>query len=267
MPTARINGVDLYYEIHGAGPTVVLSHGVGSNHLHWWQQVPVWSKHFQVITFDHRGFGLSMDDGRGPPAFVDDLIGLLDHLEIRRTALVGQSMGGFTVAGVASRQPERISALVLSSSSAGLVAPRPLPQAVREKFSAAKDYLTLAHALLHQDGFPARKPQLCFLFEQMAQTNRDVSLAILPMIGPIRHNPDPIKAASIPVFLIGGEEDAGAHAAMREIAGLFEGARLEIVPETGHLLFFEHAAAYNRLIEDFLAEKLMGRDTLDVFFS
>ena len=113
MPTALINGVELYYEVHGAGPTVVLSHGVGSNHLHWWQQVPVWSKHFRVITFDHRGFGFSGEDGRGPPAFVDDLIGLLDHLEIRRTALVGQSMGGVTVAGVASRQPKRISALVM----------------------------------------------------------------------------------------------------------------------------------------------------------
>jgi 3-oxoadipate enol-lactonase len=267
MPTARINGVDLYYEIHGAGPTVVLSHGVGSNHLHWWQQVSVWSKHFQVVTFDHRGFGFSTDDGRGPPAYVDDLIGLLDHLEIRRTALVGQSMGGFTVAGVASRQPKRVSALVLSSSSAGLVAPRPLSQAVREKFSTATDYMSLAHVLLHQDSFPARKPQLCFLFEQMAQLNRNMNVALLPLLGPIRHNPDPIKAASIPVFLIGGEEDVGAHAAMREIADLFENARLEIVPDTGHLVFFEHAAPYNRLIEDFLTEKLLGRDTLDAFLS
>jgi 3-oxoadipate enol-lactonase len=264
LPTALINGVDFYYEIHGAGPTVVLSHGVGSNHLHWWQQVPVWSKHFQVITFDHRGFGFSEDDGRGPPAFVDDLIGLLDHLEIRRTALVGQSMGGVTVAGVAARQPERISALVLSSSSAGLVAPRPLSQAVREQLSVATDYMSLAHVLLHQDGFPARKPQLCFLFEQMAQLNRKMNVALLPKLGPIRHDPAPIKAAAIPVFLIGGEEDAGAHAAMREIAELFAGARLEIVPATGHLLFFEHAAAYNRLIEGFLAQTLLGRDTPEV---
>jgi 3-oxoadipate enol-lactonase len=245
----------------------VLSHGVGSNHLHWWQQVPVWSKHFQVITFDHRGFGFSSDDGRGPPAFVDDLIGLLDHLEIRRTALVGQSMGGSTVAGVASRQPERISALVLSSSSAGLVAPRPLSDAVREKLSTATDYMSLAHVLLHQDGFPARKPQLCFLFEQMAQLNRNLNVGLLRLLGPIRHSPDPIRAASIPVFLIGGEEDAGAQAAMHEIAELFEGARLEIIPDTGHLVFFERAAAYNRLIEDFLAEKLLGRDTLDVYLS
>ena len=73
--------------------------------------------------------------------------------------------------------------------------------------------------------------------------------------------------ASIPVFLIRGEEHAGAHAAMREIADLFENARLEIVPGTGHLVFFEHAAPYNRLIEDFLTEKLLGRDALDAFLS
>jgi 3-oxoadipate enol-lactonase len=267
MPTARINGVNLYYEIHGAGPTVVLSHGVGSNHLHWWQQVPVWSKRFQVITFDHRGFGFSEDDGRGPSAFVDDLIGLLDHLEIRRTALVGQSMGGFTVAGVASRQPERVSALALSSSSAGLVAPRAPSQAVREKISAATDYMALAHVLLHKDSFPTRKPQLCFLFEQMAQLNRNMNIALLSKLGPIRHSPDPIKAASIPVFLIGGEEDADAHAAMREIADLFEGARLTMVPDSGHLVFFEEAVAYNGLIEAFLTEKLLGRDTPDVYSS
>src|SRR5260370_40575770 len=186
MPTARINGVDLYYEIHGAGTAVVLSHGVGSNHLRWSQQVAVWSKHFQVITFDHRGFGFSRDDGRGPPAFVDDLIGLLDHLEIRRTALVGQSMGGTTVAGVAARQPERISALVLSSSSAGLVAPRPPSQAVREKFSTATDYTSLAHVLLHQDGFPARKPHFCLLFEQIAQRNRNINVALSTLLGASR---------------------------------------------------------------------------------
>jgi pimeloyl-ACP methyl ester carboxylesterase len=54
---------------------------------------------------------------------------------------------------------------------------------------------------------------------------------------------------------------------MREIADLFEGARLEMVPETGHLVFFEHAPAYNRLIEDFLTEKLLGRNALDAFLS
>jgi pimeloyl-ACP methyl ester carboxylesterase len=125
----------------------------------------------------------------------------------------------------------------------------------------------LAHVLLHKDSFPGRKPQLCFLFEQMAQLNRNMNIALLSKLGPIRHNPVPIRAASIPIFLIGGEEDADAHAAMREIADLFEGARLTMVPESGHLVFFEQAVAYNGLIEAFLTEKLLGRDTLDVYSS
>ena len=260
MPTAHINGISLYYEIHGTGPAVVLSHGLGSNHLHWWQQVPLLAKHFQVITFDHRGFGYSTDNGSGPDSFVDDLIGLLDHLEIVSTALVGQSMGGFTVAGVASRQPKRVTALVLSSSPAGLVAPRPLSQRVREHLAAATDYPSLAHLLITQDGFPHRKPQLCFLCEQMTQLNRAVDMRTLSTLATMRHDPLPIKAAAIPLLLIGGEEDEGAHAAMKEISDLFLGSSLlQIVPNAGHLLFFEDAELYNRLVGDFLAQTLQPR--------
>ena len=67
--------------------------------------------------------------------------------------------------------------------------------------------------------------------------------------------------ASIPVFLIRGEEVAGAHAAMREIAGQFAGAQLEIGRATGHLPLFEHATAHSRLVEGVLARKLLVRHT------
>ena len=258
MPIARINGIDLYYEMHGEGPTVVLSHGVGSNHLHWWQQIPILSTQFRVITFDHRGFGFSTDNGRGGAAFVDDLIGLLDHLSVSRVALVGQSMGGFTVAGVASRQPERVSALVLSSTSAGLVNGRPPLQKVRDQLLGVTDYEQLVHVLIHQDGFPRRKPHLCFLCEQMAQLNRDVKIGVLSEIAQLRFESGPIKSANIPVFLIGGQEDEGAHAAMREIVELFPKSGLRIIPDTGHLLFFEYAEAWTTPIRDLLAGALLG---------
>ena len=61
MPFAKINGVDLYYETHGNGPALVLAHGGGGSHLSWWQQVPELSKMYNVITFDHRSFGQSLD--------------------------------------------------------------------------------------------------------------------------------------------------------------------------------------------------------------
>ena len=82
MPTAQINGIELYYETHGEGPALVLAHGAGGNHLSWWQQVPILSQHFRCVTFDHRGFGSSRDlpNGPGADAFVEDLQQLLDHL-------------------------------------------------------------------------------------------------------------------------------------------------------------------------------------------
>src|SRR5262245_20733114 len=96
MPKAQINGITLYYEVHGQGSAVDFTHGAGGNHLSWWQQVPVLARQYRCITFDHRGFGQSLDapNGSGSQAFVEDLKALLDLLEIERAALVAQSMGG-----------------------------------------------------------------------------------------------------------------------------------------------------------------------------
>src|SRR5438094_6559471 len=59
MPKAPVNGIELYYEVHGNGPAVVFAHGAGGNHLSWWQQVPVLARQYRCISFDHRGFGQS----------------------------------------------------------------------------------------------------------------------------------------------------------------------------------------------------------------
>ena len=139
MPFAKINGIDLYYEVHGKGPALVLAHGGGGNHLSWWQQVPALSKTCQVITFDHRSFGQSRDlpDGPGPRAFVQDLTALLDHVGIQKAAVVGQSMGGWTVGGFAATHPERTSALILCDTTGGV----DTPEITREPGSSADQCL------------------------------------------------------------------------------------------------------------------------------
>src|SRR5947208_4909651 len=121
MPKAQINGIDLYYEVHGQGPAVIFAHGAGGNHLSWWQQVPVLARQYRCISFDHRGLGQSLDAPHGPgsQAFVQDLKGLLDHLEIERAALVAQSMGGRTCLGFTLAYTERVSALVMADTTGG----------------------------------------------------------------------------------------------------------------------------------------------------
>src|SRR5262245_45656167 len=123
MPFVDTNGIKMYYEVHGQGPAIVFAHPGGGNHLSWWQQVPAFVHSYTCITFDHRGHGETRDLPQSDPgavAYAQDLVGLLDHLGIQKTALVGQSMGGWTGVGIAQICPERLSALVLSNSTGGI---------------------------------------------------------------------------------------------------------------------------------------------------
>ena len=65
MATVEIDGFSLYYEVEGEGEPLVFAHGVGGNHAHWFNQIAYFSRHYQTIVFDHRGFGNSRDPG-GP---------------------------------------------------------------------------------------------------------------------------------------------------------------------------------------------------------
>src|SRR5690606_25363449 len=127
MPYVDVSAGRLYYEVHGDGPPVVMAHGVGGNHASWFRQIPAFAAKYQVITFDHRGFGNSTDpEERGRAAFVDDLEALLADLKLDRVILIGQSMGGGTVAPFTCRRPERVRALVHCDSLAAADLPEPI---------------------------------------------------------------------------------------------------------------------------------------------
>src|SRR5260370_3339187 len=89
MALATINGIELYYEVHGEGPALVFAHGAGGNHVSWWQQIPALAQSYRCVTFDHRGFGLSREQPGAPEAraFVGALRPLIDHLVIVDAAL------------------------------------------------------------------------------------------------------------------------------------------------------------------------------------
>src|SRR5260370_11624243 len=171
MSFVQVNGMQLYYETHGEGPALVFAHGGLGNHLSWWQQIAEFSRSFKGVTFDHRGFGFSRDagDGGGPALLPDDLRALLDHLEIRRAALVGESMGGWTVLGFASAYPERTRALVLCDTAAGVEGLGPRvdnrPQRREDTGMAAISRQALAR------DFAEREPALNFLYHQVSAFN------------------------------------------------------------------------------------------------
>ncbi len=256
MPFASVNGIELYYETHGTGPALVLAHGGGGSHLSWWQQVPVFSKTYQVVTFDHRSFGYSRDGtaGPGPRAFVKDLTGLLDHLGIQRAALVGQSMGGWTVCGFAAACPERTSTLILCDTTAGIETPEidRTRASLRERAQGnLAQLLTSAYAM----SFPECEPALCFLYQQISALNQHISPNLVPTLMNLHTNVAPIVEHEIPTLLVVGEEDVLAPPpAMQSITTRIPQARFVTVPKAGHSAYFEQPAVFNRLVDEFVQE-------------
>src|ERR1700694_1980409 len=97
MTILKLPDAELYYEVTGTGPALVFAHGLGGNHVSWWQQVPFFRAQYTCITFAHRGFAPSTaPSGAGPAAFADDLDALIEHLALKDVRLVAQSMGGWT---------------------------------------------------------------------------------------------------------------------------------------------------------------------------
>jgi len=113
---------NLYYEVTGHGPGLIFAHGLGGNHLSWWQQVAHFAPHYTCVTFAHRGFAPSDPIPVGPDAadYAGDIAVLIDHLALPDVRLVGQSMGGWTVLEYALAQPHRVKALVMSATSGTL---------------------------------------------------------------------------------------------------------------------------------------------------
>ena len=71
MPFAKINGTELYYEVHGQGSPLVLAHGGASNHISWYRQVVGFRGQHTVVTYDQRGFGFSEENGDYSVSAVD----------------------------------------------------------------------------------------------------------------------------------------------------------------------------------------------------
>jgi pimeloyl-ACP methyl ester carboxylesterase len=108
MPHTEVNGVDIYYELHGEGEPLVLMHGSWADTTQWTFVVPSLAESFQALAYDRRGHSRSSrpdtqgsldDDG-------DDLAGLLEALELAPAHVVTNSMGGNVALRLATRRPE-----------------------------------------------------------------------------------------------------------------------------------------------------------------
>ena len=118
------DGVQIYFEEHGKGEPVVLVHGFASRAEHNWGAMnwfTTLAAHYRVVALDCRGHGKSGKPhdpaAYGGETMGDDVIRLMDHLGIKRTLIMGYSMGARIVTGLLMMHPERLRARCSAESA------------------------------------------------------------------------------------------------------------------------------------------------------
>jgi pimeloyl-ACP methyl ester carboxylesterase len=114
-----LNGVQLYFEVHGTGEPLVLLHGFSGSSKDWMASASEWGTQFQLIVPDLRGHGRSgmLSKPFRHEEAATDMLALLEHLGIRACKGVGVSAGGNVLLHMATKQPERVKAMVLVSAT------------------------------------------------------------------------------------------------------------------------------------------------------
>jgi pimeloyl-ACP methyl ester carboxylesterase len=117
---ADVNGLKMYYEVYGKGKPIILLHGSFMNiPVNWSHIIPLLAKDRKVIVTEMQGHGRTRDIPRelSYEGMADDVSGLLKHLKIDSTDVLGYSMGGGVAFQVAVRHPEQVRRLVVLSGT------------------------------------------------------------------------------------------------------------------------------------------------------
>ncbi len=256
---------NLHYEVTGSGPALLFAHGLGGNQLSWWQQVAHFAPHFTCVAFAHRGFAPSdaIAGGPDPADYASDLAALIDHLKFTDVRLVGQSMGGWTMLEYAVAHPERVKALVLSSTS-GTLDRRGCDPTGGAKYDAwledaerqVKDGLAKGVHPAMGSAAAQRAPALHLLYkgidEMAGALDKEHLRAGLRRTA--KRTLNDLKDFRVPTLLIAGGLDVVFPSFLASaIAAKLPCAEGHLIADSGHSPYFEQAATFNGLVEAFLA--------------
>ena len=264
MPTARIHGLDLHYDLLGPpdGEPVAFLNGVMMTAQSWVLQTTLFRRRHRCLLHDFRGQLLS-DKPEEPWTMEDhaeDLLALLDHLGIERCHLVGTSYGGEVGLVFALRWPERVRTLSLISSvsevgpeldrvvsrwaEAALAAPETLYRvALPHNFSPR--FVDANPDLVRQgeERLAACPPEFFPAFARLVEAFRQLDIT------------DQIHRIRCPTLVLVGEEDAlKPPRYSRLIADRIPGSELRLIPGGGHAVVLERPQEVNTAVLGFIEE-------------
>ena len=265
MPTIRANGIDIYYEQHGAGPDLVLIMGLGAHLGAWALQTPAFARHFRVTLFDNRGAGRTSapDAPYSILGMADDTAALMDELGIARAHIAGASMGGMIAQELAINRPERVDRLVLACT--------------RARAGEGRHLLAPAQAALYDLEIDGVQRALLTMPWSYTAAFMSEPRRVLAAVELRRKDPYPIQShayhrqqaavmahdtldrlhgiAAPTLVLVAAEDILTPVDESAELARAIPGARLKVLPRGGHAFFAEYAQDFNRAVIDFLTAR------------
>ena len=264
--TVQANGQELYYELHGEGPPLVLVMGIGYDSSLWTlAQVPVLSTQFQVILVDNRDAGRS-SKARQPYTIADmadDLAGLLDALGIQRSHLLGLSMGGMIAQEFALRHGDRLDRLVLAGTGAAparsAVDPIQIWSWVKANDATGEVFGGQQFVSLFSTAFLRNHEAVRDTAELLASNPYPMSPEAYGRQADAYRQFDALDrlaAITAPTLVVVGEQDLLTPPwIVREVAEAIPGARFEVIRGDGssHLVPIERPDEFNRLVLNFLS--------------
>ena len=239
MPYAGVNGVELYYEVHGQGDWLVLVHEFSGCYKSWEPQLEAFAREFRVLVYSCRG--------------------------VEQPFLGGFSMGGSIALNYGLAYPDRVRALILAGTGTGSadkaqfqrefgpIADRLEREGPRK---VAEDYLRSPTRIQLLRKNPAMWRKLHDDFVQLSATGLAHTLRGVQLRRPTMYElEDGMQELRVPTLVIVGDEDTPAVDASRFLAARIPNATLAVLPATGHTLNLEEPERFNAAVLEFLRRR------------
>ncbi|CAK1363198.1 unnamed protein product [Cercospora beticola] len=253
MPLLNRHGVYLYYEVHGTGRPLLLTHGYSSSSEMWRGQVGALSRQFKLIIWDMRGHGKS-DYPRDQQAYseahtVADMSAILDNVCGRGTMAIigGLSLGGYMSMAFYRMYPDRVTALLIIDTGPGF-----------KKDSARDDWNKYANSTaenFERDGLADLQSQSAERSQDMHRNAKGLALAARGMLAQRDSSViDSLSKIAVPSLVVVGADDKPFIAASDYMAKKIPNAKKVVVPNAGHAVNIDQPGAFLEAIKPFLDE-------------
>ena len=236
------DGIQLYYEVYGAGEPILLVHGGGLSIASFKAQIEYFRQHYKVIAMDSRDQGRSGDspDKITYEKMTDDLAALLDHLNVSPVNVLGWSDGGIEALLLGIRHPAKVKKIAVMAANLD-------PQGV---YPEIWDW-----ARKEMDSMPSEA-------KQTPEGKRELKLLQMALTEP-HIDPKALETITVPTLVLAGDHDTIRDEHTLDIFHHLPNAELCIFPGATHAIPYDDPVLFNMAVDHFFQTPFVKKDRLN----